>query len=338
MKKYIYVFAVALMAMTACNKNEAPVETLSTSSPVKMTLTATIGADTKVTYTDEDNVLKTAWEVGDKVSLVSVNNSGEVLSVDNFETSSAGKTVTFSGTFTNDANTKSVLVYYPALTEGEGTAEKPFMSPVENGYSDEGIIYDFQIGNMFMDIRSGYYLQKGNGDASHLSNYAIMTGEAQMDGDDFTVELEHLAYVIKAAVTLPAGTGYDVRYAEMNLYNSLGVSTTDHPLTNPGWRYAFNPSEPCGGARSQFLHMNFGDVLVSGAGTGVELEGNTVTVYFVGYGSQEINKDDYIYVRVRGYIGGEDFYYISGVLRFGSDKTLETGKMYRINTECIGNV
>ena len=333
MKKYASIFAVVLMAMTACNKNEAPVETPSASSPVKMTLTATIGADTKVTYTDEENVLKSAWEAEDKVSLVSVNSSGIVLSVDNFQTSSAGKTATFTGTFTNDASTAAVWVYYPALTEGNGSVETPFMSPVENGYSEKGILNGVVLGDEYVTIRSSYYLQMDNGDTSHLSDYAIMMGEAQVVGNTFITELEHQAYIVKATLTLPVGPEYDLRASEMRLYNSGGYSKPEHPLTLPGWRRTRTPSTPEGGARSAVLSMNLGAELPSGSGSGVILEGNTATVYFVGYGSPEINKDDYCYIEVSGYIGGEVFNYSSTPLRFGSTKTLETGKMYRVNAE-----
>ena len=332
MKKYASIFAVVLMAMTACNKNEAPVETPSASSPVKMTLTATIGADTKVTYSDEDNVLKSAWEAGDEVSLVSVSSSGIVLSVDNFETSSAGKTATFTGTFTNNVKTAAVWVYYPALTEGNGSVETPFMSPVENGYSEEGILNGVVLGGEFLTIRSGYYLQKGNGDTSHLSDYAIMMGEAQVEGNTFITELEHQAYIVKATLTLPVGPEYDLRASEMRLYNSGGYSNTDHPLTQPGWRYTQTPSTPANGAPLAVLSMKLGAELPSGSGSGVTLAGNTATVYFVGYGSQEINKDDYCYIKVSGYIEDVEFNYSSSPLKFGSDKTLETGKMYRVNT------
>lgn len=333
MKKYASIFAVVLMAMTACNKNEAPVETPSASSPVKMTLTATIGADTKVTYTDEENVLKSAWEAEDKVSLVSVNSSGIVLSVDNFETSSTGKTATFTGEFTNNPNTAAVWVYYPALTEGNGSKETPFMSPVENGYSDEGILNGVVLGDVYVTIRSAYYLQMGNGDTSHLSDYAIMMGEAQVEGNTFITELEHQAYIVKATLTLPDGPVYDLRASEMRLYNSGGKSSPEHPITRPGWRYTYDPSTPQSGAPSAVLRMNLGAELPYGSGSGVTLEGNTATVYFVGYGSQEINKDDYCYIEVSGYIGYEEFNYSSTPLRFGSNKTLETGKMYRVNTE-----
>ena len=86
------------------------------------------------------------------------------------------------------------------------------------------------------------------------------------------------------------------------------------------------------GAPSAVLRMNLGAELPSGSGSGVTLEDNTATVYFVGYGSPEINKDDYCYIEVSGYVGGVEFNYSSSPLRFGSNKTLETGKMYRVNT------
>ena len=61
MKKYFFILAAVCAAMVACNKNETSVEAPEVSTPVKMTLTATIGTDTKITYIDEDNVLKTEW-------------------------------------------------------------------------------------------------------------------------------------------------------------------------------------------------------------------------------------------------------------------------------------
>ena len=235
--------------------------------------------------------------------------------------------------FTNDPNSAAVWVYYPALTVGNGSEETPFMSPVENGYSAEGILNGVKLGDEYVTIRSGYYLQKGNGDTSHLSDYAIMMGEAQVEGNTFITELEHQAYIVKATLTLPVGPEYDLRASEMRLYNSGGYSKPEHPLTLPGWRRTGAPSTPQGGARSAVLSMNLGAELPSGSGSGVTLEGNTATVYFVGYGSQEINKDDYCYIEVSGYIEDVEFNYSSTPLRFGSNKTLETGKMYRVNAE-----
>ena len=103
MKKYIISVACILAALVSCQKNDAPVQTPQENQPMKVTLTATIGSDdTKVSFVDENNVLKTAWEVGDNVSLIALDESGNVLSNDVFTTLSAGKSVNFTGTFTND--------------------------------------------------------------------------------------------------------------------------------------------------------------------------------------------------------------------------------------------
>ena len=74
MKKYFFILAAVCAAMVACNKNETSVEAPEVSTPVKMTLTATIGTYTKITYVDEYNVLKTEWELFDKVSLFALNH------------------------------------------------------------------------------------------------------------------------------------------------------------------------------------------------------------------------------------------------------------------------
>lgn len=330
MKKYISAFAAVLMVITACSKTEIPVET---PKPVKMTLTASIGADTKVSYVEEGNVLKSAWEQYDKVSLIAVNSVGEVLSNDIFTTQSAGNTANFTGTFTNDANTAKVLIYYPPLLEGEGTEEEPWMSPSENGYSSEGVINGVKKGNIYMSLRSGYYLQKGNGNVSHICQYSVLVGEAVMDGNNFTTTLEHQAYIVKATLTLPAGSGYDLRRAQMRLYNSEGMSKSEHPLSYTAWRYAATPSQKENGGPMATISMAFGDVIDSGSGTGVILGGNTAIVYFVGFGEAEINKDDYCYITVEGYKGEDQFEYSSGAIVFTSDRTINNGKMYRVSAE-----
>ena len=119
MKRYIVSMACVIAALVSCQKNETPVETADENQPIRLTLTATIGGDdTKVAYVDEENVLKAAWEAGDKVSLLSLDISGNLLSNDVFEATYAGKSAEFEGSFTNDPATASVWVYYPALRHG----------------------------------------------------------------------------------------------------------------------------------------------------------------------------------------------------------------------------
>ena len=63
MKKHFISIAFILTALVSCQKNEAPEQTPQESQPVHMTLTAAIGgADTKISYVDEENALKAKWE------------------------------------------------------------------------------------------------------------------------------------------------------------------------------------------------------------------------------------------------------------------------------------
>ena len=333
MKKHFISMACILTALVSCQKNAAPEQTPQENQPIKVTLTATIGGDdTKVSFVDEDNVLKTAWEVGDKISVLSVNN-GYLISNDVFVAKNAGKIAEFNGTFTNDPNTTFVYVYYPALTEGEGTVEKPYMSKPDNG-SSYGVLNDFYLyqyddyNSMYFSILDGYYLQNENADPSHISNQMIMMGEAEMHGNDFTTELGHLSYVIKATMTLPSD-GYSVNKMDLASYKSDGSNAN---VTATDWQYF--GSIPENHNLDNTLQMSFGDAIENsyGEGTGWTLVGNTLTVYIVGHGEKEIAEGNYWEISVPSYLDGES-YHLVGKKEFPAGKTLEPGKMYRLNLE-----
>lgn len=327
MKKYLFIIAAACAALVACNKNETPVETSSDASPIKMTLTATIGADTKITYVDEDNVLKAEWEKDNEVSLLAIDGSGKLLSNDIFTAKEGGKTAEFEGTYSNIQNTAFVLVYYPALTEKDALSDG-YMSPVENGYSDQGVLYEFN--DTYTHIRTSYFLQKKNADPSHLCQYSVMAGIAEMDGNNFTVDLEHLSYVIKMTLQLPE-TGHKAKSLSIRSYESNGYS--GYPgshISHSGWgRYNTDLGLPVQGV-SDITNFCFGDNVDSGNGTGITLEGNTLTAYVVGYGSAEIAKDNYWYIDLATEYGDTEVD-LRAKNVFQAAKTLEPGKMYRMN-------
>ena len=324
MKKYFFILAAVCAAMVACNKNETSVEALEVSTPVKMTLTATIGTDTKITYVDEDNVLKTEWELYDKVSLLALDESGNLISKTNFTAQNAGKTATFEGEFINDPNIVKMVVCYPALLEGEGTAENPYKSPVENGYSPYGPLYGAKIGEPYISLRSAYFLQKNNADPSHISQYAVMRGEAEVEGDKLNVVLEHQSFVIKTTLTLPE-TGYFVN----NMYlNSFNQDDNQANITCAGRQYIKDFVVYQNAFSS--LTMCFGDTVESGSGTGWTLDGNTITVYLIGYGEVQINEGNYWTISLPSYLG-DDYSNLVGKKTFDAAKTLEKGKMYRLS-------
>ena len=324
MKKYFFILAAVCAAMVACNKNETSVEAPEVSTPVKMTLTATIGTDTKITYVEEDNVLKTEWELFDKVSLLALDESGNLISKTNFTAQNAGKTAIFEGEFINDPNIVKMVVCYPALLEGEGTAENPYKSPVENGYSPYGPLYGAKIGEPYISLRSAYFLQKNNADPSHISQYAVMRGEAEVEGDKLNVVLEHQSFVIKTTLTLPE-TGYFVNNMSLNSFNQ-----DDDPanITCAGWQYIKDFVVYQNAFSS--LTMCFGDTVESGSGTGWTLDGNTITVYLIGYGEVQINEGNYWTISLPSYLG-DDYSNLVGKKTFDAAKTLEKGKMYRLN-------
>ena len=324
MKKYYMSMACILAALVSCQKNAAPEQTPQENQPMKVTLTATIGADTKIAYVDEDNVLKAEWELYDKVSLLALDESGNLISKTNFTAQNAGKTAIFEGEFTNDPSIAQLVVCYPALLEGEGTAENPYKSPTENGYSAYGPLYDVQIGEPYISLRSAYFLQKNNADPSHISQYAVMRGEAEVEGDKLNVVLEHQSFVIKTTLTLPE-TGYDVKY--MHLY-SYDKDDQQANITNAGWQYI----KDFVGYHNAFssLTMCFGDTVEGGSGTGWTLAGDTITVYLIGYGEVQINEGDYWNISLPSYLGYE-YSELVGKKTFDAAKTLEKGKMYRLS-------
>lgn len=326
MKKQFISMACILAALVSCQKNEAPEQTPQENQPMKVTLTATIGGDdTKISYVDEDNVLKTEWVLHDKVSLLALDESGNLISKTNFTAQNAGKTAIFEGEFTNDPSIAQLVVCYPALLEGAGTAENPYKSPVENGYSTSGPLYGVKIGEPYINLRSAYFLQKNNADPSHISQYAVMRGEAEVEGDKLNVVLEHQSFVIKTTLTLPEA-GYFVNNMSLKSFNQ---DDSDAHITCAGWQYIKDFVDYHNAFSS--LTMCFGDTVDgSGSGTGWTLDGNTITVYLIGYGEVQINEGDYWTISLDSYLDDE-YSELVGKKTFDAAKTLEKGKMYRLN-------
>ena len=128
-KSYLIITAAALLAAASCQKGDNAPASGVKYNPVEVVLSAAIeGVDTKVSYTEDANALKAAWEAKDKVSLVAYDSGGKVLSNDIFTTSTAGTTTKFSGTYTGPAGAVAVSVFYPALTEGDGSDKTPWQS------------------------------------------------------------------------------------------------------------------------------------------------------------------------------------------------------------------
>ena len=350
MKRYIVSMACVIAALVSCQKNETPVEAADENQPIRLTLTATIGGDdTKVTYVDEENVLKAAWEAGDKVSLLSLDISGNLLSNDVFEATSAGKSAEFEGSFTNDPATVSVWVYYPALTEGSGDGvqdSEAWHSPKTYTSDVLGVLYGARQGTPYISRAGATILQKEQSSSSHVGDYTMLYGVADIDkllSEDFSVVLSNMSYVIKAEFTLPEEdmTIYNIQISCKNEDGTQSVR-----VSGTGWFYINSPEISAGNGSSTFHQICLGDDVDGGTGTGLELEGNKITVYFVGYSAKTYYVDkqarDYPnvvagdYFDISASVGkNSEWYDCVAKCSFTKDLTFENGKMYRMSATLV---
>ena len=337
MKRCLLAASIMLAALVACQKNMSDTaDKLPAANPVKITLTATIGADTKITYIDEDNVLKTAWEQYDKVSLLAVDVSGNLISNDVFTATSAGKTAEFDGTFTNDPATAAVWVYYPALTEGAGTEVSKYRVPAPDSYNSNGVLYGSYIGASYISIGTSYNLQKHNNDPSDLTQYAVMNGKADMDllsEGIMSVNLAHKSYVIKATVTYP-----DNALTVNNLMLKFTHDTRVMCVGIGGWTYIRELELNPGNYTETTPYICFGEDISGGTGTGITLEGNTIVAYIPLYaGEYNDPKNGRLWTNIKAgdmlsitssTSSGD---YVIKDIEFTKDIMIENGKMYRLS-------
>lgn len=345
--KYYFMMLSACALMSSCQKNASSVQTSQENQPIKVTLTATIGGDdTKVSYVEEDNVLKTEWELYDKVSVLSLDSGGNVLANNVFTATSAGKTGVFEGEFSNNPQTASVWVYYPALTEGEGTEEKPWQVPSANSLNTFGVLSDVKVNHTYsstMDFSSGYQLQKESNVFSNLEQFMVMSGEADIEklaSSKLDVRLYHRSYVVKMDITLPKA-GLTVHH--LNVYAKTS-DDQDIPISGCGW-VDINKPESFPGGQDSFWVINFGDDMnvLTYSGTGLKVDGTTLTAYVVGYGGVSWNyiaQQELYYTLTAGdYLtfdatitdNGSNYNCVPARKDITKTTKLENGKMYRLS-------
>ena len=242
MRKSYLLAAAALLVAASCQKNDnaSSVEGIKY-NPIDVVLSAAIeGVDTKVSYTEDANVLKAAWKAGDKISLVAIDASQNILSNDVFEATTAGASAKFSGTYSNPDGAVMVSVFYPALTEGEGTVEKPWQSKKREGIglkdNKEPLLYNLKKGNSFISVSAEYQLQRSNGDLSNVDEAVVMHGKITdfpaLVAGDVNVTLKSICYVVKVTAKVPSG--YD-HLTRINLIATNSTSTTPPPMGITGW-------------------------------------------------------------------------------------------------------
>ena len=337
-KSYLIITAAALLAAASCQKSDtAPAAPETRSNPVDIVLSAAIeGADTKVSYTEVANVLKSAWEKDDQVSLVAYDSDGNVLSNDVFTATEAGASAKFSGTYSDPAGAVAVSVFYPALTEGDGTDATPWQSKTKmTGTSPlKGVLFNMVKGKEYISVRNGYQLQRGNADLSNVKEAAVMQGvitDTDIDAlkkGEAKVTLKNICYVIKISAKVPSSAGtvisvyFQAKQTDGN-YAELGFGGWDRIKTF-GTGYG-NPAHSIG--------LGLGSDLQSSStyGTGISPDSSGyITAYLVGYTGKAQTLPAGATLEV-SFIGSSALSKSSTPL--AGDLTLEPGKMYRINVD-----
>ena len=340
MRKSYLLAAAALLVAASCQKNDnaSSVEGIKY-NPIDVVLSAAIeGVDTKVSYTEDANVLKAAWKANDKISLVALDADGKALSNDVFETTTAGTSAKFSGTYSNPKGAVMVSVFYPALTEGKGTEAEPWHSKKREGTglsdaSNTPLLYDVVKGKDAISVSAEYQLQRSNGDLSNVDEAVVMHGKitdfSALVANDVNVTLKSICYVVKVTAKVPSGCDH-LTQIELNTTNS----TSDTPMGFTGWTRLNDKFGIRFGTSRRNCAVGLGATFRStgsslGAGVSPDGSGNIVA-YIIGYtGEPRVLPSETVLAIEAGYGSVSDKFNATKTLT--EDISLEPGKMYRAN-------
>ena len=294
MKKTFLIFCgLSLILAASCSKTPLEKQEDGTCNPVELSFYASIGdnVDTRLTYTPDGNALKSSWnKTYDKLSLVSLDSYGNVVSSDIFTAQSSGKKVKFSGTYTNSNKASSIIIYYPAFSEGEG----PYYSPSTGRYNKYSSHGPFGMDGSELILNEDVPVQQSsNGNLGLMGYFSLMTALINADDllinfkNDIAISLIHSTYIIKAELKMPEwkdqnGDPLGTYVTRVNMYAS-----NPSVLTYSGKGYMCKNGSPWGGfgTPQQSMSLALGNIRQSdGQPVGFNADaGETITVYMVGF-------------------------------------------------------
>ena len=294
MKKTFLIFCgLSLILAASCSKTPLEKQENGTCNPVELSFYASIGdnVDTRLTYTPDGNALKSSWnKTYDKLSLVSLDSYGNVVSSDIFTAQSSGKKVKFSGTYTNSKKASSIIIYYPAFSEGEG----PYYSPSTGRYNKYSSHGPFGMDGSELILNEDVPVQQSsNGNLGLMGYFSLMTALINADDlliyfkNDIAISLIHSTYIIKAELKMPEwkdqnGDPLGTYVTRVNMYAS-----NPSVLTYSGKGYMCKNGSLWGGfgTPQQSMSLALGNIRQSdGQPVGFNANaGETITVYMVGF-------------------------------------------------------
>ena len=294
MKNTFLIFCgLSLILAASCSKTPLEKQEDGTCNPVELSFYASIGdnVDTRLTYTPDGNALKSSWnKTYDKLSLVSLDSYGNVVSSDIFTAQSSGKKVKFSGTYTNSNKASSIIIYYPAFSEGEG----PYYSPSTGRYNKYSSHGPFGMDGSELILNEDVPVQQSsNGNLGLMGYFSLMTAHINADDlliylkNDIAISLIHSTYIIKAELKMPEwkdqnGDPLGTYVTRVNMYAS-----NPSVLTYSGKGYMCKNGSLWGGfgTPQQSMSLALGNIRQSdGQPVGFNADaGETITVYMVGF-------------------------------------------------------
>ena len=329
MKKFNYLIlaGLSLVAAISCNKQLTPTDEPEAKAGIPMTLTATIGGpETKLGYTDESNVLKGQWNANESISVITLDDSKCVVTIDTFTTGSeseGSKTADFKGTLSAGA-TSDIRVLYPAVSKYD---DKNYGTSLKEGSTASRLIDGIQIGNSWATFDETYMTQPASGSTAHLGNATILEGIGAVSGSVLTVDLKPLNAVMRLDITLPSdAVGKALKAMVLTASNSSGY----YEFHKYNWFYYFEGKNRT--ANSQQINIYLGS-RSGGTHEQMTIASTKLVVYIPFVPGEGV---------VLGPSGGSELrlncqsdFGFTGTknITLSNDTALEPGKLYRLNVD-----
>ena len=215
MKKTLIILASALVCLAACNKSNPVSSDLGNKmnpETQEITLSVSIGSDddTKVAYSKSGNALKSQWEEGDKLTLITYNCVGEynstLATIDNLTLASGEGTPTgsFTGTITGTPGAYYRLIY-PAVTQTTSAPYKSVQIPADvPAVNSRGSVVTVSQGAEMVEIALNLHglLNMVGTKINHLSNCPMLGYGTITEGVFSAATLRQECSILKMNVTL----------------------------------------------------------------------------------------------------------------------------------------
>ena len=348
MKKIIIlVSAFAALLLAACQQKEFNSSEVTPAEGVLMNISVNLDA-VKSSYTDEGTVLKSQWEVGDSIAVVSFNGTGqtaEVRSIDKFAlVDGSGKASgRFSGFFTG-GDAPRVMVYYPPVSPYQ---YDDLEMPDPNGYygskringakgsNNNRAISALKPGSAYVHFNNGDYSHAFfSGDLSPVSDRAVLYGDAVIDqthpyNHTFTATLQQLYSVIRVTAVFPSAL------TTANVIKRISLESSKAQSFGPfgNWGYAADPDLVLTISRD-YMDIVLGESTSSESqSTGINLPADKAIVYYlVGAIADQPAGTQWT---VTAYDNNGDEY--TQTISLSSACSFEPGKMYRLTVNLQGS-